>query len=156
MTYKTLLLSLMLTAATVVNLHGEVLAPPTQNAAPNPALQKDVDDAITASVSWLKLVDQGDYGASWDTATKFIQLTLTRDEWIQSMDILRKPLGAKTDRTLVDMRVAMNPPNTPEGEYMILVYSTTFSGGSAKELLTVQKYQGIWKLYTYNIAADKK
>ena len=149
----------MLSAATAVDLYGQgqVLAPPTVNATPTPELQKDVDDAQAASIAWLKLVDQGDYGASWDTATKFIQLTLSRDEWIQSLNILRKPLGSKTDRTLVDMRVAMDPPNTPTGEYMILVYDTKFSGGSsAKELLTFQKYQGIWKLYTYNIAADKQ
>jgi hypothetical protein len=157
--YKSLFLSLLLSIAAVdlsAQAQGQVLEPATVNATPNPALQKSVDDSLTAGRAWLKLLDQGNYGESWETATKFIQYTLTKEEWIQSMDILRKPLGSMIDRTLVDMRVAMNPPNVPEGEYMILVFDTKFSSGTtAKELLTMQEHQGVWRLYTYSLAADK-
>jgi hypothetical protein len=156
-TYKSIFVSLMLSIASTVNLSAQVLEPPTVNATPNPALQKDVDDSQAASIAWLKLVDQGNYGGSWDTATKFIQLTFTKDQWIELLNILRKPLGTVTDRTMEDMRLAVDPPNVPGGKYIIIVYNTKFSGGnSAKELLTFQEYQGHWKLYTYNIAGNKQ
>ncbi|MBA3237820.1 MAG: DUF4019 domain-containing protein [Parachlamydiaceae bacterium] len=160
MAYKSLFFSLVLSFASAVDLsaqgQGQVLEAPKVYATPTPALQKSVDDSLTAGRAWLKLLDQGNYGGSWETATKFIQYTLSREEWIQSMDILRKPLGSMTDRTLVDMRVAMDPPNAPQGEYMILVFDTKFSSGNtAKELLTMQEHEGVWRLYTYSLAADK-
>jgi len=116
-------------------------------------LKKYVADSQAATNSWLALVDQGKYGESWDAASKTMQWTIKRDEWIKNLDGVRKPLGAVKSREILDVRTATNPQGLPQGEYMIFVYNTSFANkDKAYELVTlIQENDGSWRVLTYQV-----
>lgn len=123
---------------------------PTQ-AVLTPEEQKILTDNADAAAAWLKLLDEGKFGESWDVASKTFQLTIGKDEWIKAEDKLRKPLGALVSRTLLQQLPKQNPKGLPEGYYMVLVYQTDFSNRpKANELLTmVLESDGRWRALTY-------
>ncbi len=105
-----------------------------------------------AADEWLKFMDAGQYGESWDAGSNIFRFTIKRDEWIKAEDKLRRPLGALVSRTLVEQRPAKNPKGLPAGDYMVLFYKTSFQNRpDAKELITmVLSTDGKWKVLTYH------
>lgn len=130
---------------------------PTQNqAAQNPAANETSNAALQAaaiaSQSWLKLIDSGRYGESWDQASALMKLTIHKDEWQQLMDKVRKPLGQMTSRQVLDQRVATNPHGLPKGDYQVMFYKTAFTGKPmAYELVTLFLEDGQWRVMTYQV-----
>lgn len=49
---------------------------------------------------WLQLVDALDAHASWQAAAESFRSAVTPDEWAEQLLSVRKPLGARTSRTL--------------------------------------------------------
>lgn len=116
------------------------------------AYQAQMLDSQKAAEAWLKIVDQGDYKASWDAGAYSFQLTIKTDEWVQILNAVRKPLGAVIERKLVDIKPSLNPKGLPKGDYMVIVYQTRFAKGNALELITLQENQGSWKMLTYMVS----
>lgn len=103
-----------------------------------------------ATKEWINLVDQGRYGDSWDAASVLMKITVSRREWERILTVTRKPLGSVINRTLAEQRPAQNPKGLPAGDYMVILYNTTFSGKSgAKELVTLYLENNQWKVVTY-------
>lgn len=116
------------------------------------AFQKQRQPGIIAVQSWLGLVDNGRYDESWDQGSSMLRRTVTKKEWKQILDATRKDLGTVVKRTLVQELPAQNPKNMPKGEYMVVLYQTSFTKkSSAKELLTLSFEQGEWRVITYMI-----
>ncbi|MGA8164637.1 MAG: DUF4019 domain-containing protein [Waddliaceae bacterium] len=113
------------------------------------------DDAFKASAQaaqrWLQLVDQGKYEQSLGVASANLRLIFPRQRWVYLMQNIRKPLGQVRSRKLLDQKEAKDPPNLPKGNYMVIVYGTSFSRRkSAHELVTlVQGRDGRWRVLTY-------
>ena len=56
----------------------------------------DMSDKIAAQAAaepWLKLVDSGQYGESWDAASEAFKKSLTRKQWEAALTKVRSPLG---------------------------------------------------------------
>lgn len=125
----------------------------TDQQAANPNLQADLTASALAAQNWLKLVDDGQYDESWSQGSSIFQLTIQQDEWKQILDAMRKPLGSVISRKVVDQRTATNPKGLPAGDYMVMVYDTSFSGkSSAHELVTLVKGDdGQWRVLTYQV-----
>lgn len=106
-----------------------------------------------AGEAWLKLVDQGNYGQSWDAGALTFELTITKQEWEKALTAMRQPLGSVMSRELLEQRIAENPKGLPKGSYMVLFYKTSFSNRpEANELLTLQQQNnGQWKVLTYHV-----
>src|SRR5688500_871100 len=64
------------------------------------AADKREDAAQVAADSWLKLVDDGKYEASWDQAAKLFKGAVTKDQWKQAAVGVREPLGKVVSRKL--------------------------------------------------------
>lgn len=130
----------------VVQPSGQVL-----DAAAQAKLDQDLADTANVGSQWLKLVDEGKYGDSWDFGSKTFQFTIKRDEWIKAQNEIRKPYGSLVSRKLVDQRTAKDPKGLPAGEYMVLIYESSFSNHpKAGELLTmVKESDGKWRPLTY-------
>lgn len=133
----------------------QVAAPPApanpQQQGLTPEEQKILADNAADALHWLNLIDQGQYGESWDAASKTFQLTINRNEWIKAEEKLRKPLGAVVNRQLLQQLPKQNPKGLPEGYYMVLVYQTDFANrAKANELVTmVLESDGRWRVLTY-------
>ncbi len=57
------------------------------NLRPDPAqVAEHVDDAKTAALEWLELVDDGDYGDSWDEAAEFFRGAVDKDSWERQLE----------------------------------------------------------------------
>ena len=110
-------------------------------------------EAADAALKWLKVLDQGDYGKSWDDSSKLFQATVSRNEWVELQQTTRKPLGKMTNRHVTDERVASNPKGLPVGNYMVLFYNTDFANRkNAHELVTlIQESDGNWRVLTYHV-----
>lgn len=99
---------------------------------------------------WLKLIDVGNYGASWDAASNIFRLTIHKDEWIKAEEKLRRPLGALQGRKLIEQRIAKNPKGLPAGDYMVIYYKSSFQNRKdASELITLVLTSEGWKVLTY-------
>jgi len=122
--------------------------PKDASASENPQLQA----SAMAAQAWLKFIDQGKYGESWDESATLMKLTIRKEEWVTLMDQTRKPLGSLINRQVLDQRTAENPHGLPKGDYMVMFYKTDFGGKSgAYELVTMFLEDGEWRVMTYQI-----
>lgn len=106
-----------------------------------------------AARSWLALVDKGEYQKSWDEASFTFRLTVPGPRWVMLMGDLRKPLGQLKSRELLDQFPSNDPQGLPKGEYMVLIYRTSFTQKpKAHEMLTlVLESDGKWRVLTYQV-----
>lgn len=129
---------------------------PQQNTTQLTAQSPEVIAAKKAADNWLQFVDQGNYAGSWEAGSLTLKLTIPRDEWAKILTAIRKPFGRVVSRQLIDMRPAPNPKNLPAGDYMVLLFDTTFGNGAkANEILTLQENNGAWRVLTYQAAESE-
>ena len=99
------------------------------------AAQATVDTSATiqaaaqATDAWLRLVDEGGFGASWDSAAGGFQRAVTRTVWEQSVLSARGPFEPFGKRQQLAARYTTQLPNAPPGEYVLFQYRTTVAGG---------------------------
>jgi Protein of unknown function (DUF4019) len=117
------------------------------------AQQKPEDLAQKSAESWLALTDSGKYADSWDEASSFFKSKLTKDKWVAMLQQVRTPLGAFHPRKLAVANYKKNPPNLPEGEYVILQFDSSFEQlPSATETVSmVLDKDGKWRVAGYFI-----
>lgn len=143
--------------STSVQSQTPVQAPTDSPADLDPALRQAVDSSQQAAEAWLKIVDQGSYGNSWDAGALPLRLVMSRKEWMLSLDTMRKPLGRPVQRKVEDIRLAQDPKGLARGNYMIFIYDTSFANGhQAQEILTLQQSNdGQWRVLTYLVSVVK-
>ena len=124
---------------------------PAMQQAQTPKQAADLRESVAEADRWLKLIDEGKYGESWDSGSNIFRFTIKRDEWIKAQEKLRQPYGKLVSRQLIQQSPAENPKGLPAGDYMVLVYKSSFaSHPSANELVTmVLSTDGRWKVLTY-------
>jgi Protein of unknown function (DUF4019) len=120
---------------------------------PTLAAAKPEDDARRAADEWLSLIDAGKYGESWDTAAECFKNAVTQDQWGQSLNAGRKPLGDLVSRKLRDARYTQSLPGAPDGEYVVLQFDTSFTNKKvAIETVTpMLDKDGQWRVSGYFI-----
>lgn len=82
--------------------------------------------AVQAAEAWLKLIDRGQYGASWDEASTMFRKAVPRATWEKQAAAAREPLGKVLDRKLASKQLTHELPGAPDGTYVVLVYETRF------------------------------
>jgi hypothetical protein len=105
--------------------------------APQSSLHAQQSDSVTAAIAaaeaaataWLALVDQGDIGASWDSAASGFRQAVTRPDWSRAVGQARGPFEPFGARNLLGARYETRLPNAPPGRYVILQYETGVSQG---------------------------
>ena len=83
--------------------------------------------AQEAAEQWLALIDAGKFAESWQGAAAFFQAAVAQPQWQSSLDAVRKPLGSLVSRKLKSAKYTKTVPGTPEGEYVILQFDTSFA-----------------------------
>jgi hypothetical protein len=117
------------------------------------AAAKPEAEAQKSAEQWLAFVDAGNYAESWKTAAEYFQAAVSEEQWEHSLDAVRKPLGALIPRKLKDAKYTKSVPGAPDGEYVILQFTTSFANKKeAVETVTPMLEKGnTWKVSGYYI-----
>ena len=109
--------------------------------------------AITGSMAWLSLVDEGNYAEGWNQAAGLFKNAVTKEQWLNSMQAFRVPLGKIVARKLKSKQYTKTLPGAPDGEYVVIQYETTFENKkSAIETVTpMLDKDGKWRVSGYYI-----
>ncbi len=115
--------------------------------------QNAEDAAISTAEIWLAKVDGEMYGKSWDEAAVILKGAVTRDNWIQAMHSIRKPLGKALNRDLISSSYRTSLPGAPEGEYVIIQFKTSFENNSStiETITPTLDKEGKWRTSGYYI-----
>ena len=109
------------------------------------------DTAQVAAESWLNLVDQGSYEASWDRAAKLFKGTVTKEQWKQAAAGARTPLGKLVSRKVKSREFTQKLPGAPDGKYVVIQFATVFENkDAAVETVTpMLDPDGAWRVSGY-------
>lgn len=101
--------------------------------------------------SWLALIDNSQYGESWDAAAVLFQESTTKEQWGEAVKGARDPLGALTSRKFRAAEYKTSLPGAPEGTYVVVHYDSAFTEKpEAREIVTLrQATDGSWKVAGY-------
>lgn len=114
------------------------------------------DMALAAAEHWLSLTDKGDYAQSWKEAAEFFRSAVKQDQWEQSLNAARKPLGNLISRKVTSRTLKTSLPGAPDGEYVVIQFETSFENKkSAVETVTpMRENDGKWRVSGYYIGGQ--
>ncbi|MEO5913220.1 MAG: DUF4019 domain-containing protein [Luteolibacter sp.] len=117
---------------------------------PGPSMDYAV---VSQAQIWMCAVDSGSLLKSWEQAAEFFKKSVTPDQWRQSMESFRKPLGEPKFRKLKNVTEATSLAGAPDGRYLVMQFETVFaSERRLSELVTFQQGKdGIWRAAAYSI-----
>jgi hypothetical protein len=112
--------------------------------------------ALKASTSWLALVDAGKYRESWDSAAQVFKESVSREDWERQL-ASRVSLGEVISRRVKRSVFLKDPPGAPPGEYVSIVYQSSFAHLASAVELVVPKVEtdGKWRVSDYIIKKDE-
>jgi len=109
--------------------------------------------AVTAAEAWLTLVDTGKYSESWKQSAEYFRNSIKKDQWEQSLQSVRSPLGKVISRKVKTKSYQTALPGTPDGQYVVIQFETSFQNKkSAVETITpMLDKDGQWRVSGYFI-----
>ena len=112
-----------------------------------------VEEALAATVTWLALVDKGEYRKSWESAAELFKNAVALEQWDQSLQAARRPLGALVSRKAKTKHFMTSMPGAPDGEYVVFQFDTVFENKrSAVETVTpMRDPDGEWRVSGYYV-----
>ncbi len=120
-----------------------------------PAIANEIAEkkAVEASDTWLTLIDNGQYSESWKTAADFFKNAVNQEQWNQSLNALRKPLGKVIKRDVKSKQYTTSLPGAPDGEYVVIQYETVFENkkSSIETVTPMLDKDGKWRVSGYYI-----
>jgi hypothetical protein len=114
---------------------------------------ESISQAKEAASSWLKLVDSGNYAASWAQASSLFKAAVTESSWESALKSSRGSLGAIRTREVQSAIFTRTMPGGPDGEYVVIKYVSHFEHkASAIETVTpmIEK-DGSWHVSGYYV-----
>jgi len=112
-----------------------------------------VAQATQAAQKWLKLLDDGEYKQSWESASSLFKAAITDEQWEQRVAAVREPLGKVNTRKLTAAHYTTTLPGAPDGKYVVITYAASFENKkSAVETVTsMLDADGEWRVSGYYI-----
>lgn len=109
--------------------------------------------AIASAGAWLNLVDQGRYDDSWQQAASNFQKAVPRNQWANSLEAVRKPLGKVIARKLSSKQYTNSLPGAPDGHYVVIQFQTAFEHKKAavETVTPMLDTDGQWRVSGYYI-----
>lgn len=113
----------------------------------------NVEDAVNKAREWVKLIDDGRYNESWDSASLLFKRAVAREQWDQTLTRVRSPLGKLISRKRIFARYETSLPGAPDGEYVIIQFESSFERKkNAVETITpMRDGDGSWRVSGYYI-----
>ncbi|MBW1878463.1 MAG: DUF4019 domain-containing protein [Deltaproteobacteria bacterium] len=133
----------------------ETVAVPGAEEHATPAVAEHADAeaaAVEAAKRWLALVDEAEYGKSWEEAATLFKGAVDEASWGKQLGPVRGPLGAVKRRELSSAEYATSLPGAPDGEYVVIQFATSFENkAAAVETITPMLDAGTWRVSGYYI-----
>ena len=109
--------------------------------------------ASSAAKSWLKLIDQGDYDASFAQACTMFRNSISAEEWTKRVGAARKMMGALISRRQKSAAYSTSLPGAPDGQYVVLEYDTSFQNkkSAVEGVTSMLDKDGQWRVSGYFI-----
>jgi hypothetical protein len=109
--------------------------------------------AVSAAEKWLATVDAGGYAESWKEAAELFRNAVKPEQWEQSLQAVRKPLGKLVSRKVQTKTYKTSLPGAPDGEYVLIQFETSFENKkTAVETVTpMMDKDGKWRVSGYYI-----
>lgn len=109
--------------------------------------------AAAAAERWLQMVDSEKYAESWKEAADLFKNAIHQEQWQQSLQAVRKPLGKLVTRKVKTKTYKTSLPGAPDGEYVVIEFETSFEHKkSAIETVTpMMDKDGKWRVSGYYI-----
>jgi len=109
--------------------------------------------AVASAEKWVALIDGGKYMESWKESSEYFKQAVTQDHWEQAVQAVRQPLGNLVSRKLKSASYTTSLPGAPDGEYVVIEFSTSFENkASGVETVTPKMDKdGIWRVSGYYI-----
>ncbi len=106
----------------------------------------------TADV-WIALIDSMEYAASWESASAAFRQQVTQDQWEQGLQGALGPLGPLLLRASKGREYTTTLPGVPEGEYIVITYSSSFTQleSAVETVVMVRNPAGAWKPAGYYV-----
>jgi len=112
-------------------------------------LENEKNLAVKEADRFLVRFDLDAYEENWDELGKIAKAAESREDWIKSIAASRKAVGKIENREMEGSGISENPKDMPPGQYVVVVYASTFSGAVLKERVTLQKESGRWRPIGY-------
>jgi hypothetical protein len=110
------------------------------------------EEARIAGETWLTLLDHRKYDDSYKEASESFQREVTPQQWKQSLERFRAPLGPPVSRAVARLDFARQLRGAPDGNYAIFHFTTDFKNKErVTERLTLVEEGGRWKASAYAI-----
>ncbi len=111
------------------------------------------DEAEAAARAWLRIVDEGRYGESWDEAAAVLKEVVTKRQWVQALEASRSALGGCPSRTRVSRKLVEALPGAPKGPYLVIRLETDFERkrGAVETITPALGEDGRWRVSAYFI-----
>ena len=94
-------------------------------------------DAVAVAEEWLTMVDDGKYAESWKEAAQYFKNAVKQEQWEQSLQAVRNPLGKLISRKVKSKTYMTSLPGAPDGEYVVIQFESSFENKkSAIETVT--------------------
>ncbi len=121
----------------------------------SPAAAQAADSAAAyrAATVWLRLVDNGEFGASIDSAAPlFRQIVGSADHWKQFAGQARSRYPVSSDREVVSWEPAFTPEGAPDGHYARMTFQSKTAPHSRESVILVLTASG-WRVAMYGVSA---
>jgi len=108
--------------------------------------------ALQAARAWLELIDREQYSRGWETAAERLNIIIARRDFIKSLNDARKPLGKVKSRQLLSKQYTRTIPDAPDGQYVVIKYTTSFEQQpAAVEMITLMlNGDNKWRVLGYH------
>jgi hypothetical protein len=138
------------TSKDVMDVHGKVSEKTSKKEDDN---EQKVNAAIQSAISWLHLIDEGQYEKSWQEAAAYLEKFVTQQQFKTSLEPVRKPLGKILSRKVINSTYKTALPGAPDGQYVIIQFETSFENKhNAIETVTpMMEPDGQWRVSGYYI-----
>jgi hypothetical protein len=110
------------------------------------------DEAVSASKTWLAVIDGGKYAESWKDASDLFHQGVSQARWEKMVGDIRETLGPLQSRTYQSAELKKSLPGVPDGDYAIVSFKAVFDHkADATEVITLIREKGRWKAGGYFI-----
>jgi hypothetical protein len=110
------------------------------------------NEARTAAIRWLQLVDAGDYAQAYAEEPARLRAATTPGQFLRSMEGRRAPFGRVLSRKFIGAAFTRKLTGAPDGHYESILFRTSFqhkSLAAERVILTLEAQQ--WRVVDYRV-----
>jgi hypothetical protein len=110
------------------------------------------NDARSAALHWLQLLDDGDYEEAFEFEAQDFRMNRTQSQFVRLMQARRAPFGKMIERKFIGAAHVEKFVGAPEGNYESVLFKTNFEhkNPTAERVILIKQPIG-WRVIDYRI-----